>query len=280
MSIKIVTDSTCDLPASVIAENDLTVVPCYINMDDKSYLDGVELSRGEFYAALPGCRRAPTTSAPGIGAFVQAYRRLAEDGATAILSIHISGALSNVVKVAELAAREISELPVQVIDSTQLTLGTGLQALEAARLAQAGASLEEITAALQDLARRTYTFAVVDTLEYLRRSGRVSGLVSGLGELLQLKPILKMHAGVSASERIRTRTRAHERLLELVEEQAPFEHLSLVHASSPERAAALGQAAAAWFPPAAPSFCQEVTPVIGAHTGPGTAGFVLVTARR
>lgn len=277
MTIRIVTDSTCDLPQEIIEQYQISVMPCYINVDGKSYLDGIEMTRSQFYQGLPGFKTSPTTSAPGLGTFIQLYNRLAEQGATAIISIHISGTLSNVAKVAELAAREVTAVPVVVYDSTQLTLGTGLLVHKAALAAQAGESLESILAMLADSARRTYTFAALDTLEFLKRSGRVSWLASGIGALLQLKPLLKMNNGVSTAERIRTSSKAIQRLIELVSGLGPLEHLSVVHTHSLERAAHLREAAKHLFPPGQPSFTGEVTPVIGSHIGPGAAGFVCIS---
>ncbi len=276
MNIKIVTDSTCDLPLEIIEQYGISVVPCYINVDGKSYLDGVDMTRQQFYERLPIFKSSPTTSAPGLGTFIQLYNRLAEGGATAIISIHISGTLSNVVKVAELAAREVTSVPVAVFDSTQLTLGTGLLVHKAARAAQAGKSLETIIAMLANSAKRTYTFAALDTLEFLKRSGRVSWLASGIGALLQLKPLLKMNNGKSTAERIRTGAKAVQRLLDLVTELGPLEHLSVVHTHSLERAAHLRELAKHLFPAGEPSFTGEVTPTIGSHIGPNAAGFVCI----
>lgn len=276
MTIKIVTDSTCDLPREVIEQYGISVVPCYINVDGSSYLDGVEMTRQQFYEGLPGFKSSPTTSAPGLGTFMQLYNQLADQGASAIISIHVSGTLSNVVKVAELAAREVTSVPVHVFDSTNLTLGTGLLAYLAARAVQAGESLDQIKQHLVSSARRTYTFAALDTLEFLKRSGRVSWLASGIGALLQLKPLLKMNDGKVQTERVRTGARATQRLLDLVTALGPLEHLSVVHTHSLERAAHLRELAQHLFPAGESSFTGEVTPTIGSHIGPGAAGFVCI----
>ena len=129
MSIRIVTDSTCDLPESVVQEHGIRVMPLYIHIGTKDYLDGVELSREEFYNGLPTYESPPTTAAPGIGAFTQVYEQLAAEGATGIVSIHISETLSNVVNVAQLAAQKTETIPVRVIDSGQLSLGVGVMGL-------------------------------------------------------------------------------------------------------------------------------------------------------
>ena len=278
MSIKIVTDSTCDLPESVVVENGITVIPCYINMNGRSYLDGVELSRQVFYESLPGLSSVPTTSAPGLGTFVQVYKQLVAEGASGIISVHISASLSNVSNVASLAAQQISAVPVMVFDSGQLTLGTGLLALAAAKAAASGSSMEEIVALLKGMALRVYTFAALDTLEYLRRGGRISGLQNRLGTLLQIKPLLKMHDGKIAFERARTYGKSIRRLISFVSDLGPLEQLSLVHTHAPHKVEGLRQQAQHLFPPGKAPLCVEVTPAIGAHTGPGAVGFICVTA--
>ncbi len=170
-SIRIVTDSTCDLPQEVTDRYQITVVPVYVNIDGQSYLDGVELSREEFYTNLPRYHSVPTTSAPGPGTFTHIYEQLAQEGATAIISIHISSILSNTFNVAQMGAQATNVLPVTVFDTGQITLGVGLLVLTAVQAVDAGHSLEETMAILHDKARRTHSFAALDTLEFLRRSG-------------------------------------------------------------------------------------------------------------
>jgi DegV family protein with EDD domain len=278
MSIRIVTDSTCDLPASVAGERGIAVVPCYVNFGSQSFLDGIELSRQEFYERLPLSEVVPTTSAPGVAAFVGTYQRLAAEGASGILSIHISASLSNVVNVARLAAQAVPQVPVRVIDSGQLTLGTGLLALEAARAAEDGLALEDVAALVTRKIARTYSFAALDTLEFLRRSGRVSPLVSSLGTLLSIKPLLRMHAGELRMERVRTRRKAYERLIAHVASLGPLEQLAMVHTHAPQAVEELRRQSAHLFPGGGLQLTGEVTPVIGAHVGPGAVGFVCITA--
>ncbi|HSJ56258.1 MAG TPA: DegV family protein, partial [Anaerolineae bacterium] len=233
-----------------------------------------------FYEGLPNFAVQPTTSVPGPGTYVQVYERLAREGASEILSIHMAGSLSAVANSARLAAEEFETIPVTVFDSGNLTLGTGLQVLAAARAVAEGRSMVEIVAQLEDMAARTYCFAVLDTLEFLRRSGRLSSFQWGLGSVLQIKPILKMNGGVAEMERVRTSNGAHGRLMALVEELGPLETLAVVHTHAPEaRRAALRQRAAHLFPKSEQVLEAEVTPVIGAHIGPQALGFVAVQAR-
>ena len=280
MTIKIVTDSNCDLPADLVARYGITVVPLYINIGKKSYLDGVEMTHEQFYEGLPHFESHPTTSVPGPGVFVQMYEGLAQAGATGIISIHVGGALSALMAVARLAAEEITSVPVTVFDSGQLTLGTGLLALTAARAAAEGRPQSDIIAALEDQAARTHCVAALDTLEYLRRSGRLSRFQSSLGSVLQIKPVLRMHAGEFDMERVRTRRGAYSRVIELLTQLAPFEKLTLVHTHAPEKVQLLRQKASHLFPNGQEPMVAEVTPLIGTHVGPGAAGFVAIQARK
>ena len=221
MTIKIVTDSTCDLPQDVIQDLDITLVPLYINIGDQGFLDGVDISRKEFYINLPGYPFHPTTSTPGPAAFIRAFNELADRRVDEILSIHISEELSATVNVARIVALEYQRIPVTIRDSGQLSLGTGFQVELAAKMAKKGKSMQEILAALDDLKARTFVAAGLDTLEFLRRSGRMNRFMTGIGSLLQIKPILTMKNGLPGSERVRTVIRAEQRMLDLLEEHLP-----------------------------------------------------------
>jgi len=279
MSIRIVTDSNCDLPQEIVDEYAITVVPFYINIGSKSYLDIVEMSRADFYEGLPGFEAQPMTSVPGPGTYVEIYEMLAAEGATEILSIHMSASLSAMVNSARLAAEDWDHLPVTIFDSGNLTLGTGLQVVAAAQAVAKGRSMDEILAMLESLAARTHCFAALDTLEFLRRSGRLTRFQSSLGSILRLKPILKMNAGDVEMERVRTRNRSLGRVAELVEALGPLEELTLVHTHAPDAAQELWRDTQHLFPTNTQPMSAEVTPVIGAHIGPGAVGFVAITAR-
>jgi DegV family protein with EDD domain len=274
-----VTDSNCDLPPKLVADCGITVVPMYVNVGTKSYLDGIEMSRQTFYEGLSGFPAYPTTSVPSPGQFYEAYEQLVSEGASEILSIHVSTTLSAVANSARLAAEEIDSVAVTILDSGNLTLGTGFLVLTACRAASAGHTMDEIVALLEDQRARTHSFAALDTLEFLRRSGRLSRLQSGLGSLLQIKPVIKVHDGEIDLERVRTRKRAVERLRELVTELGPLEELAVVHTHAFERAESLQRRSAFLFPAGKVPLTAEVTPVIGAHVGPGAVGFVAIQAR-
>lgn len=278
MSVRIVTDSTCDLPAETIAQYGIRVVPLYINVGKQGFLDGIDITREEFYKELPTFPVHPTTAAPSPLKFRAMYDSLADEGATDVLSIHISVALSAVVDVARVAAQETKSVPVTVFDSRQLSLGTGFLVETAAKLAAGGRSSGEIIAALNEQIKRSRVFAALDTLEFLKRSGRMNGIVAAMGNLLQLKPILTMYDGKPGAERVRTRERATERMLEMLQDVGALERVAIVHTHAPDRVAELRERAAHLLPPD-DIIATDITPVIGAHIGPGAVGFA-VTAKR
>lgn len=279
MKIRIVADSTCDLPQSLVEKYGITIIPMYINVGEQTYTDTVDLSRREFYERLPEFRPAATTAAPGPEVFRRVYDRLAAEGATQILSIHISVKLSAVMNIATQAARETTAVPVTVFDSRQLSLGTGFQVLAAAQAAAQGRSMDEILAMLEDQISRTRVFAALDTLEFLRRSGRMSFALSLIGTLLHIKPFLKMYDGNPTAERIRTRHGAMKRLVELLAEAAPFEKVALLHSRASDRAEAL-LAQVRHLLPAGELMIEEINPTLGAHIGPGVLGFACITAKK
>lgn len=278
MSIRIVTDSTCDLPPEVLAEHSIGVVPLYINFGSESFRDGVDLTRAAFYARLPSSDPPPTTSAPGAEAFVEIYQRLIAEGASGIVSIHIGASLSNVSDIARMAAADITAVPVRVLDGGQITLGTGLLAVHAAQLAASGASLDEIVASVNELAARTHSFAALDTLEFLHRGGRVGAVTASIGTLLKVRPILKMHAGKIVTERARSSPGAVRRLVDLAQSLGPLESIALVHAASPGRLEALRLEAQSRLQGTPVRMVGEVAPAIGAHVGPGAVGLVCIKA--
>lgn len=275
MIIRIVTDSTCDLPEEIVSQHSITVIPLAINVGNKSFLDGVDLTRRQFYAQLPNFTPHPKTAAPGPEVFRQAFKRLADEGAQTILSIHISETLSSTVNSARIAAKQFKGIPVIVLDSGQLSLGLGFIVEHAAQLAGAGKETEEIISALNNLMKRTYVFASLKTLEYLRRSGRMNFALAGFGELLQLKPLLHMNMGKATAHRTRTQKRATARLIEWLAEYAPYEKLAILHAGVQEEAEALFQQTRSYFPQDE-IFIEQITPVLGAHLGIGALGFACI----
>jgi DegV family protein with EDD domain len=280
MSIRIVTDSTCDLPDETVQDLGITVLPLNIHLGEKTLVDGVDISREEFYRQLPEMNPFPKTAAPSPEMFRQIYERLADEGAKAILSIHISESLSATINVARKAAEEFTRIPVTVLDSSQLSLGTGFLVEKAAQLAHAGETIENILLQLKEQMTRSYVFASLKTLEYLRRSGRMNSAVAHIGEFLKIKPLLHMHQGKPTVHRTRTQKKATIQLLDWLNQYAPFERLAVVHAGIQEEAEALQEAVRAYFPEEDEPVPVQITPVLGAHLGIGALGFVAISKKR
>ena len=273
MSIRILVDSTCDVPPQVAERLGIAVVPVYINVGDQSYLDGVDLTRHEFYENLPGYHAFPTTAAPAPAVFTAAYQELVDDGATEILSLHIATSLSNTLNAARLGSQDVSGAKITMWDTEQLAMGSGLQAIVAAEAAAAGKTMSEILNLLQEKRQKTRIYAMLDTLEYLRRSGRVSWTQFSLGTVMRIKPIVQVYGGdVSVIERVRTRKRALPRVVQLAESFGPVERIAIQYAGSKETAEKLQLLAAVLFPEDQEKLFMELTPAIGAHAGPGVVG--------
>ena len=280
MTIKIVTDSACDVPEAIAEALDITIVPVYINVGDKSYLEGVELPRHTFYHQLPGYSHYPTTAAPASGTFADVYQRLAQDGATDVISMHIAHDLSATYNAARIGAASQDAVRVTLFDTQQISLGAGLLVMVAAQAVKAGRTVLEIMNMLNDYVERAYVFGVIDTLDSLRRSGRVNWAEFGVGTLLQIKPVMMIHRGmVSIAGKVRTRTRSIEYALKLLSDLAPFEELAVLHVNAPEAAQKLKEQAAYLFPKELPSLTMEITPAIGLHLGLGAVGFACITKK-
>ena len=276
MKISIVTDSTCDLPEPIVEKHGITVIPLYINQGENSYLDGVDMTREEFYRLLPGFRPAPSTATPSTEVFAQAWNKLADAGAQAILSIHISEKLSATINAARVAAEQFTRIPVTVLDSGQLSLGMGFIVEKAAQMAELSHKMEDILASLTDMMKRTYVFASLKTLEYLRRSGRMNFALARFGEFLQIKPILHMNQGNPVAHRVRTQGRATERMMEWLAEYAPLEKLAIVHAGVQKEAEEMLQRVKHLLPNGDIPIVQ-ITPALGSHLGVGALGFACIS---
>lgn len=274
MSVRIVTDSAGDLPRETAEQLDITVVPVTVFFGEESYLDGVEMDGETFFQRLPTSPQLPRTSQPSVTQFVDAYTKLVDEGHD-VLSVHVSGKLSGTFNSARLAREEFGKGNIEVLDAEGASLGVGLIALDAARKAQAGGSLEEVTAAAQDAVRSTRVFFVLDTLEYLVKGGRISKTQGLVGGLLNVKPILHITDGeVHPFQRVRSRAKALQRIRELVREGGPYAEIGVLYATDPDEAAALASDVAD-LAPGMPVVVSRIGPGIGAHAGPGAVGVAL-----
>jgi DegV family protein with EDD domain len=275
MPVRIVTDSACDLPEPICEELGIEVVPLTIRFGDREYVDRKELSVDAFWRELGASPVLPETSAPSVGAFEETFRRLSDDGASAIVCINLSAKLSATMQSAQVAAKALDgTTPVQIIDSMSASMGIGNLVLHAARRARAGASLEEIVHEVEARREREHVFAALDTLEYLRKGGRIGGAQAMLGSMLSIKPLISVTDGaVEPAGRVRTRSKA----LRFLVDQVPagkVEMISVLHAAAPDLDEFL-----AMLEPVVPD--AEVTvgsigPVIGVHTGPRVVGIAWI----
>lgn len=275
--VRVVTDSTADIPEELIQELGIGVVYDYINFGTQSLRDKLDISRSEFYNRLATESELPTTASPGIGEFEEAYRN-AGAPETAIISIHPPAQLSALFSAANLAAQAFPEGRVTVIDSGQITMGIGWQVIAAARAAQADGSVERIVDLVTAMKPRLRVYAALDTFEYLRRGGRVSWTQTVVGTLLHIKPIIEFREGqVLPLDRVRTSRRAMARLVELTEALEPLESLAILHSNWPDGAEEL-QSRLAHLRLRDPVLTVDVTPVIGVHVGPKGLGVAIVSA--
>lgn len=276
--IRIVTDSTCDLPAGRLAEIGAAIVPININFGTREYHEGEDLSYADFYRLVDELGQVPTTSQPSPGRFAAVYRQLAAQGATTILSLHVTGKLSGTVQSATMAAAMVKDVvDVRVFDSLAGSAGTGFMVLEAMELIEQGAGPEAILARWTDIRGSLRIFFALDTLKYARMSGRVGALQSTLASLLQVKPIIVLNEGMlDLGERVRTRRAAMDRLLALAAETAGDQavNLAVVHAEAQKAAEDLLAAAQARLN-CQRTFVARLATSLVANLGPGTVGIVL-----
>ena len=281
--VAIVTDSTTAIPDSIARENNLTIVPLNLIWDGQSYLDGIEITPLEFYERLVKSETLPTTSQPSVGMFAQSYTRLIEQGFD-ILTIVISEKLSGTYQSAIQAAEDFPRNRITVLDSKQGSMPLSLAVLMTAQAAQRGATLLECTNLAKDICNRVRTLFIVDTLEYLHKGGRIGGAARLIGTALKMKPILEIKDGVIDSfDKVRTSRKAIERVFEVAEtelgKQGTIEYLGIVTANAPQVGDEFLSMAHQRFH-VRNEFVGLISPVIGAHVGPGTVGFVYVPAKK
>lgn len=274
MKIALVTDSTSDISQELAQRHKIFLVPNTIIIEGKSYVDGIDITREEFYQQLPTMASHPTTATASPGAYHQLYENLISQGFEKIISIHASSLLSGIINAANTAAQAFDGI-VSVVDSQQLSLGLGFQVLAAAESLNQGSTLETILAVIEDVRKRARVVAMLDTLEYVRRSGRVSWTRASLGNLLQVKPFVQVQAGrvVNIGE-ARTRLKGIERLREFLTKFGPLQKIAILHTNAELDAQKFLQDAN--IPYINNPLIVNVTTVIGAHIGPNSLGFAAV----
>lgn len=280
MNTRIVTDSTCDLPLEIIQRYSIGIVPNYINIGSSSYLDGLEMSHESFYRQMANFPVHPKTSAPGVGLFERAYRQMVSEGATHIISMHIHSGLSNLSNAARIAARSIQQARVIVLEVGQLAMGLGFLAVTAAEAAMTGKTVESIVETVMDQDKRTMLFAALDTLEFLRESGRAPALLVGIANLLNIKPIIQLQQGaLKMAGRARTPQRCIEWLVRAAQSVGDLERLAVLHTCALDMADKLHDQFQLLIPAIGEIQIAEATPTLGVHVGPRAVGFVCVKSR-
>ena len=273
----VVTDSSCDLPAALVEQAGIVVVPLSIRFGEEEFVDRRDLTPAEFWDRCARSPVLPETAAPAPGAFEQVFRAAAEAGADGVVCITISTKLSATGQSAQAAAQAVADsVPVRLVDSRSATLGLGMVVLHAARVAAGGASLDEVVAAAEDAAARTHVFGTLDTLENLKKGGRIGGAQALLGSLLSIKPVIEVRDGaVEPGPKQRTRSRALRYLAEKVAAEAGIEQLGVVHGAAPDVDDLLDLLAPQF--PRDQIVVGDIGPVIGTHTGPRTIGVAYQT---
>ncbi len=279
MTVRIVVDSTSDLGAERAAKYDVAMVPLIVSFGDQDFRDGIDLDNKAFYEKLVKSTTLPKTSAPSVGACVDAFRAQIKAGATGVLSLTITGALSGTLNSATLAAQTVSAesgVPIRIIDSRTVSVGIGYVALLAAQRAAEGASLDDVAAYSQSLFDRSKLFFVLDTLEYLEKGGRIGRAKAVFGTILNIKPILTIKDGeVHPLESARSRGKALARIAELMQAMKPLDHVALA-ASDDETAAQILEVVQPVFDQPIEVF--KLGAVIGTYAGPRAGGILAITA--
>jgi DegV family protein with EDD domain len=274
MKIAFVTDSTSDIPAQLAEQYGIEIVPVLVNINGHSYADGLEISREEFYTRLPGLRNLPTTSSPSVGSFQERYEKLFKAGADSVVSIHPPNELSGIYNAARLAAQGYGQR-VTVLDSGQLSLGLGYQVILAAEAAARGAMREDVLSLVESVRKRVRLTALLETIEYVRRSGRVSWAAAMISGAFRLQPLIGLRYGiVHRLGQARTRLQGVERLVEMLNSWGQLERLAVLHTNAEAAAWQLLERVRSKV--TVPPLLVNVTTAIGTHVGPNGLGFVAV----
>lgn len=278
MSVAVITDSTAYLPEDMVEGYGIRVVPLYVVLAGRSGREGLDIGPDDVARVLATRGQTVSTSRPTPGDFVAAYRQALDEGAGKIVSVHLSSELSGTWDAARLAASQIGEHIVTVVDSRSAAMGNGFAVLAAARTAAAGADSATVARSAREMAAATRTLFVVDTLEHLRRGGRIGAAASVLGSALAIKPVLHVVDGrVVLLEKVRTTARALHRLVQRAVEAAGDGPVSVAvhHLAAPEKADRLAAEVRERLPSLRELHVSELGAAIGAHVGPGAVGIVI-----
>lgn len=268
--IRVVTDSAADLPPEVRARLGITVVPLTVRFGNETFTDGTDLDAASFWSRLETSPGLPETAAPSAGAFIEAWEGLAAKGAAGILVVSLSSRLSATHQAAVIAAENFRGVPVRVVDSRTVSMAQGLVAIAAAEAAGTGSTLDDVAAVTLDAAAEVDILVALDTVDFLRRGGRVGGAQAMIGGLLDVKPLLTVADGVvAAAGRVRTRSKARAAIVDRASDHSPAPRMAVLHGGSDDIDAVVEAIRAAVGEHV---IVAELGPVVGTHAGPGTIG--------
>jgi len=271
--IRIVTDSSCDLPEDILEQHRIVVVPLTIRFGDEDLVDREQLTVDDFWTRVTTSEDLPETAAPSVGRFQEAFHELAGAGADGVVAVLISSAISATHQSAVLAADQLkSGISVRVVDSHLVSAAAGLSVLAAVRAAEAGGTIDEVERAAQDAAAASNLFATLDTLEFLKRGGRIGGAAAFFGNLLDIKPLITFADGaVSPGGRVRTRRKAVKAVLDHLDSLPSVTEVGVVHSDPPDLDEFLNALAERGH---TDPLVARLGPVVGTHAGPGVVGIV------
>jgi DegV family protein with EDD domain len=275
-AIRIVTDSACDLPPATASEHNIEIVPLTVRIGDTEYVDRRDLTPDEFWAKSAAIKQLPETAAPSPGAFEQAFRDAAGKGADAVVCVTLSSGLSATYQSAQLGADAVKDsIPVRVIDSRSVTIAQGLLAIAGAEAAAAGKSIDEVAAVIEAKIPRMRVFAALDTLENLKKGGRIGAARAALGSMLNIKPLIRVENGaVEEAGKQRTRSRSLEQLIELAKQHgaASAKPLAVMHGNAPDVDSFVDNLCGALGRSREDILIGDIGSVVGTHTGPRVIG--------
>ena len=276
MTVRIVTDSSCDLPQAMADALGIRIVPLSVRFGDTEYIDRTTITATEFWSKCAASATLPETAAPSPGSFEETYRSLAAEGATAIVVVALSSDLSATMQSAELAARAVAPgIDVRIIDSRNASMGLGLTVLACAELAKTGASVDEVVARAQSVIPRTRVFAALDTLDNLKKGGRIGGAKAMLATVMSIKPLISITNGlVEEAGKQRTRSKALAHLVDILRNQeVPIERLAVLNAHCSDIDAFVAMVKEVYT---GEIIVGDIGAVIGTHAGQGTIGIVFL----
>ena len=276
MTVRIVTDSSCDLPQAMADALGIRIVPLSVRFGDTEYIDRTTITATEFWSKCAASATLPETAAPSPGSFEETYRSLAAEGATSIVVVALSSDLSATMQSAELAARAVAPgIDVRIVDSRNASMGLGLTVLACAELAKTGASADEVVARAQSVIPRTRVFAALDTLDNLKKGGRIGGAKAMLATVMSIKPLISITNGlVEEAGKQRTRSKALAHLVEILRNQeVPIERLAILNAQCSDVDAFIAMVKEVYT---GEIIVGDIGAVIGTHAGQGTIGIVFL----